>query len=282
MVKAIDFMNYLFTPEAAKEYTDGLADEPIICKMQASLKDGWPSYTPEEMIAIMDDAGVEKQFVSACKMFSCLSHNFLMDYQVEDAAKVIGQYPDRFVGMAGYNPFNIMQSLREIEVAVKEYGFKGVYIHIYGFEMPLNDQRMYPLYAKCSELGIAVSLQVGYVLEAMPSKYAQPIYLDEIAMHFPDLKLIGAHTGYPYSEELISICYKWDNVYFGADAHAPKYWPKNVVDFINTRGQDKVIFGTNALPPKMMLQQVEDLGLREKAKNKLLRENAIKVFNLED
>ncbi|MFZ3172382.1 MAG: amidohydrolase family protein [Carboxydocellales bacterium] len=280
MARAIDYMNYPFTPKLSKQYTDNLEGE-LICNMQASLKDGWPSYTPEKMIQMMDEANVEKVFICACKMYSYWNHKFLMDYKPEDIYKIIQQYPGRFVGMAGYNPFRIMESLHEIETAVKEYGFKGVYIHIYGFDMPLNDQRMYPLYAKCSELGIPVSMQVGYVLEAMPSKHAQPIYLDEIALHFPDLKIIGSHTGYPYCEELISIAYKWDNIYFGVDAHMPKYLEPNVVKFINSRGQDKVIWGSNGLSFKTMLEQIDALGLKEQVKQKLLRDNAIKIFNLD-
>ena len=89
--------------------------------------------------------------------------------------------------------------------------------------MPLSDPKMYPLFAKCVELDIPVSMQVGHVLEAMPSEHGRPIYLDKIASDFPQLKMIGAHTGWPWAEELISACYKWDNVYFGIDGWMPKY-----------------------------------------------------------
>src|SRR5439155_19570019 len=125
----------------------------------------------------------------------------------EEVAQYVMRYPQRFVGLAGYNPFRIKESLLEIEQAVKVYGFKGVYIHIYGFDIPLHDSKMYPLYAKCGELDIPVSMQVGHVLEAMPSEHARPIYFDRIASDFPDLKIIGAHTGWPWVEELISVCY---------------------------------------------------------------------------
>ena len=109
-------------------------------------------------------------------------------------------------------------SLAEIELAVKKYNFKGVYIHIYGFDIPLHDRKMYPLYAKCAELDVPVSMQVGHVLESMPSEHGRPMYLDQIASDFPALRILGAHTGWPWVEELISVCYKRDNVWFGVDA----------------------------------------------------------------
>lgn len=280
-VKAIDYLNYYFTPARAKKY-DELKAEEIVCRMEASLPGGgFQSYAPEELIAMMDETGVEKVFLAAWKMFSYWNKKILIDTPNEEVAEVLTKYPHRFVGLAGYNPFRINESLKDIEKAVKEYGFKGVYVHIYGFDIPLDDRKMYPLYAKCMELDVPVAIQVGYVLEAMPSEHGRPIYLDKIALDFPKLKLIGSHTGYPWCEELISICVKFDNVYFGVDAHMPKYLDPSVVRYINTRGQDKVIWGTNGLPWKIVLNQIEDLGIREIPKQKLLRDNAIKVFKLE-
>ena len=89
------------------------------------------------------------------------------------------------------------KSPRGNRLAVKEHGFKGVYVHIYGFDIPLHDSKMYPLYAKCDELKIPVSLQVGHVLEAMPSEHARPIYLDRIASDFPDSKSSAPTRGGP-------------------------------------------------------------------------------------
>ena len=118
------------------------------------------------------------------------------------------------------------------------------------------------------------------MIEAQPSEHGRPIYLDRIALDFPTLKIIGAHTGYPWCEELISICYKYDNVYFGADAHMPRYWEPTVVNFIKTRGKDKVLWGSNGLPWDRMLQQIDAMELSEEVKTKLLRDNVIKVFKL--
>ncbi len=115
----------------------------------------------------------------------------------------------------------------------------------------------------------------------MPSDCGRPIYLDRIACDFPNLKIIGSHTGYPWVEELILVCYKWDNVWFGCDAWAPKLWSQSIIQYINCRlGAERCIWGTNGLPWKEMLDQVNTLGLKEKNKRKLLRDNAIELFKL--
>ncbi len=279
-IKAIDFMYYDATPEFISRWNDAKKGE-LICRMERAIG-GLPQFDSiEAMIAKMDEAGVEKVFNTQCKMWSYRNKWMYMDTKLEEVAQYLTRYPDRFAGLAGYNPFRIKESLQEIEIAVKEHGFKGVYVHIYGFDIPIHDAKMYPLYAKCDELKVPVSLQVGHVLEAMPSEHARPIYLDRIASDFPELKIIGAHTGWPWVEELISVCYKWDNVYFGVDAWMPKYMKPEIIHYINSRmGQDRCLWGTNGLSWKESLDQWEDMALKEATKKKLLRDNAVELFNL--
>jgi uncharacterized protein len=279
-VKAIDFMYYVATPEFIAKWNEAKKGE-LICRMEKAIG-GLPQYDSiETMIAKMDEAGVEKVFITQCKMWSYRNKWMYMDTKLEEVAQYTTRYPDRFVGLASYNPFRIKESLQELEEAIKVHGFKGVYIHIYGFDIPLHDAKMYPLYAKCVELNVPISMQVGHVLEAMPSEHARPIYLDRIASDFPELKIIGAHTGWPWVEELISVCYKWDNVYFGVDAWMPKYMKPEIIHYINSRmGQDRCLWGTNGLPWKESLNQWEEMGLKETTKRKLLRDNAAELFGL--
>jgi predicted TIM-barrel fold metal-dependent hydrolase len=279
-VKAIDFMYYVATPEFIAKWNDAKKGE-LLCRMERAIG-GLPSFDSiGDMVRKMDEANVERVFITQTKMWSHWNKWMYMDTTLEEVAQYTRVHPDRFIGLAGYNPFRIKESLREIEVAVREHGFKGVYVHIYGFDIPLHDPKMYPLYAKAVELDVPVSMQVGHVLEAMPSEHARPIYLDRIACDFPDLRMIGAHTGWPWVEELISVCYKWENIWLGIDAWMPKYLKPEVIQFIGSRmGQDRCLWGTNGLPWKESLDQVEQLGLKPEAKRKLIRDNAVGLFRL--
>lgn len=277
-IGAIDILNHFYTP-ASKARRDAVAHEELVCRMETALG-GFPAHSPQKWLELMDEAGVDKTFFAQTSAFSYFQRRLYGQTTVDEIYGAIKLAPDRFVGIASYNPFRIKDSLHEIDRAVQDYGFKGVFVHIYGFDIPLDDRKMYPLYAKCQDLGVPVIMQVGYVLEAMPSEHGRPLYLDRIALDFPELKLVGAHTGYPWCEELISICYKYDNVYLGADAHMPRYWDPSVVRFINSRGADKCLWGTNGLDFKRMLTQIDALELKEENKRKLLRDNAIRVFKL--
>ena len=281
MVQAIDCMYYVATREFMEAWDKAKAGE-LECRMEKAIG-GLPRYESiEEMLGVMDRAGVEKVFITQCKMWSYRRKWMYMDTKLEDVLAYTEKYPNRFVGLAGYDPFHIKESLAEIERAVRQHGFKGVYVHIYGFDIPLNDRKMYPLYAKCVELDVPVSMQVGHVLEAMPSDCGRPLYLDRIACDFPDLRMLGAHTGWPWVEELISACYKWENIWFGVDAWMPKYLTPQAVQFLKSRmGRDRCVWGTNGLPWDESLKQVEEMGFKEDVQRKLLRENVIELFRLD-
>ncbi len=279
-LKAIDFMYYVATPEFIARWNQAKEGE-LICRMERAIG-GLPQFESiPTMLAAMDEAGVENVFISQCKMWSYRRKWMYMDTRLEEVLQYTEAHPQRFAGLAGYNPFNIRESLREIEQAVRRHGFKGVYVHIYGFDIPLDDRKMYPLYALCAELDVPVVMQVGHVLEGMPSDVARPMYLDRIVCDFPDLKLVGAHTGWPWVDELLSVCTKWDNVWFGVDAWMPRYLSAPIVQFINSRmGRDRCLWGTNGLPWKENLRQLDELGLKPEVKRKLLRDNARELFKL--
>jgi len=236
--------------------------------------------SPEQFVSEMDEAGFEKVFVAAVKMGSYRGRWLANDFSNKEVYEMIKKYPDRLIGLAGYDQMNIMQSLREIEIAVKEYGFKGVYAHTLGWDIPPDDRKMYPCYVKCVELGIPFSMQLGHSLELMPSEVGRPIYLDKVALDFPELIFIGSHTGWPWCEEMIAMASKHPNVYIDISAHLPRYLEPSLIQFMDTRGQNKVLFGTNAFGLRRCKEQFLELKLKDETKRKVLRENALRVFKL--
>lgn len=277
-IMAIDVMNYPFTPEGMKKFWSS----PDMKEMAERILGGHApqGVSPEQFVAKMDEAGFDRVVISAVKMGSYRRKSMANDFSNQEVYEMIKDYPDRLVGMAGYDPFNIMQSLRDIEIAVKEYRFKGVYAHTLGWDMRPDNRRMYPCYTKCIELGIPFSMQIGHSLELMPSEAGRPIYIDKVALDFPELTFVASHTGWPWCEELVAMASKHSNVYMDISAHLPRYLDPSVVQFMNTRGQDKVLFGTNGFGLKRCKQQFLELSLKDDTKQKVLRENAVKTFNL--
>jgi uncharacterized protein len=129
-------------------------------------------------------------------------------------------------------------------------------------------------------------MQVGHCLVYNPHRrlpsVGHPICLDRIAMDFPDLKLIGIHIGYPWYEEMISVAWKHPNVHIGLDAYAPKHWPEATRHYMNSFGQDKVMFGTDwpVVDPERAMSDVAEMDWKPEAKRKVMRDNALKLYGL--
>ncbi|MCH8188926.1 MAG: amidohydrolase, partial [Proteobacteria bacterium] len=242
-------------------------------------------YTYEKMIELMDAAGIGHAFLVANKTGQLgTPGSWHLPYEV--VAEAVQSHPGRFFGLAGIDPTEGMDGVRALERAVKEYGFVGAHLYPHWFELAPDHAKYYPFYAKCVELDIPIQMQVGQSLiyyDKRPLRsVGRPITLDAVACDFPELKLLGIHIGIPWADEMIAMAWKHPNVHIVADAHLPKYWPKAFVNYINTYGQDKVLFGTDfpVIEFDRFRDEVENLNLRPDPKRKFLRENAIRVYKL--
>ena len=279
----IDIVVNLYTPQEVELGQTGLDEEfKKQVRMPEKMRSG---VTIPDYIKKMDQAGIERSLLIAVRAGDIrVPESFEVPY--ESVHKVCSEYPDRFSGLAGIDPFRGMQGLRDLENAVNEMGFVGAHLYPHWCELPPNHRKYYPYYAKCSELGIPIMMQVGHNLvysrkRRLPS-VGKPIYLDQVAIDFPELKLIGIHIGIHWTEEMISMCWKHENVFTAGDAYAPKYWPESYVHYANSYGQKKVLFGTDwpVIDPVRAVEEFNQLNFRESASQRILRENALEVFNL--
>ena len=279
----IDIVVNLYTPQEVELGQTGLDEEfKKQVRMPEKMRSG---VTIPDYIKKMDQAGIERSLLIAVRAGDIrVPESFEVPY--ESVHKVCSEHPDRFSGLAGIDPFRGMQGLRDLENAVNEMGFVGAHLYPHWCELPPNHRKYYPYYAKCSELGIPIMMQVGHNLvysrkRRLPS-VGKPIYLDQGAIDFPELKLIGIHIGIPWTEEMISMCWKHENVFTAGDAYAPKYWPESYVHYANSYGQKKVLFGTDwpVIDPVRAVEEFNQLNFRESASQRILRENALEVFNL--
>ena len=281
-VKAIDAVVNIWTPEALS-YRPDWKDGFFVGKVKS--KDPMPGIPLEDMLAQMAEAGIERGFLVAARTGRLgLPGSYHMPYEV--VARACEKFPGRFYGLAGIDPTQGMDGVRAFEDAVKNMGFIGAHAYPHWFELAPDHARWYPFYAKCVELGVPVMTQVGQSLIYSPDQrlrsVGRPITLDAVACDFPELKLCGIHVGIPWHEEMIAMAWKHKNIFIGCDAHSPKYWPEPFVKYMNSFGQDKVLFGTDfpILDFERTRKEIEALGLKPEAKRKILRDNAIRVYKL--
>jgi hypothetical protein len=279
MTRAIDIVVNLWTKEITANYPPELDQFWDLVKILEMTKRG---VTVEEELAMMDAAGIDKGLLVATTG-APVGSNIFFEKPFEQIAEVCAAHPHRFKGVIGVNPSRIMTWVGKLERAVREFGFVGAHLYPHWFGAPPDDRMYYPFYAKCAELGAPIQIQVGHSAQWFLRTVAQPITLDRVAIDFPELKIIGIHIGHPWTEEMISMAWKHPNVFIGTDAHLPRYWDASLIKFINTRGQDKVMFGTDwpVVDFKRAMEELDKLELRETAKRKLLVENAVRVYGLE-
>lgn len=230
-------------------------------------------------IAAMDHGGVDFGLLSA---WHAPGAGELISN--EEIADWIGQHPLRFAGLAAVNLAKPMEAVRELRRCVNDLGFKGLRVVPWLWEAPPTDRRYYPLYAECVDLGVPFCTQVGHTGPLRPSETGRPIpYVDQVALDFPELVIVGGHVGYPWTEEMVALCRKHENVYVDTSAYTSKRLPKELVAFMKTgTGRQKVLFGTNypMITHHAALEDLDALGLDQEAGEMYLEKNAERVFKL--
>lgn len=189
------------------------------------------------------------------------------------------------------DPFKGERAVEEARRAIRDFGMLGFHFHPIMGRFSVDDRRLYPLWEAINELKVPVMIDVGTtgMGAGLPGglgavlRHAHPAAIDRLAADFPDLSIVAAHPGWPWTEEMIAVAYKHPNVYIGSDAYAPKHWSSEFVHFLNTFGQDKVLFGTDfpVIDPERALREIEDLGLHPEAKRKFLRDNALRLYGID-
>ena len=109
--------------------------------------------------------------------------------------------------------------------------------------------------------------------------------IDEVMFDFPDLVFVTRHGCEPWTELAVKLMLKWPGLHYSTSAFAPKYYPKDIIDYANTRGADKIIY-RRLLPHGAVLRADHDrdanVGLKDEVWPKFLRTNALRVLGLED
>ncbi len=204
----------------------------------------------------------------------------------ELSIRALREHPDRFFASYEVNPNRGMEDVRALETAHREYGIKAATAFPAGCDppVPINDKRFYPIYAKCVELDIPICVCAGVPGPRLPMASQHVELIDEVCWFFPELKFVTRHGCEPWTELIVKLMLKWPNLYYSTSAFAPKYYPRDVVEFANTRGADKVMYAgyfPMGLSLERIFSELPHVPFRDHVWPKFLRENAIRVFNLD-
>jgi uncharacterized protein len=206
-------------------------------------------------------------------------------------AQLLADYPDRFLGLARISGLRGMRGVRELEFRVREQKFAALGVSALVDGIPASDRRYYPLYAKACELDIPVRIysSMNYATDR-PYDLGHPRHLDQVAIDFPELTLIGGLGGWPWVNEMVALVRRHPKLHLDTSAHRAKYLGQRgsgwemLMQFGNTLIQDKVLVGLSAglvsQPHETLIQEYLALPLKDTVKEKWLYRNAARVFRL--
>jgi predicted TIM-barrel fold metal-dependent hydrolase len=238
----------------------------------------------DDMLESMEQGGVDAAVLQAEWLFG--------DYRkLNDAvARLVAEYPDRYA--AGYltvNPAEDDDMVAVVEEGVRDLGFRGVNVQPFAYERRCDDRIFYPLYEKCLELDVPVTVHTSINFATNRTiDYGRPLHLDKVACDFPGLKLVASHGGWPWVNELVAVAWKHPTVYIEIGAISPKYigmpgtgWEPLLV-YGNSLLQDRVLWATDAMVPhKRSIEELRALPLKDDVKEKWLGLNAARLLGIE-
>ncbi|UCE85119.1 MAG: amidohydrolase [Deltaproteobacteria bacterium] len=190
------------------------------------------------------------------------------------------KHPDRFALGVQLDPRRGMKALRDLQGFAKNHALVLCRITPFMIDLPPNDAVYYPVYAKCIELGLPITINTGIPGPPAPGECQYPMHLDRVCLHFPELVLVMAHGADPWWGIAARLMIKYPNLHLMTSAYSPRYLPPDFVHFMNTRGKDKVIFASDhpVLTMERAVGEARALELRPGVLEKYLYENAARVF----
>lgn len=263
----------------AQILTERMAKQPWLATLLRWTGQSGESLLPtvDSTLRAMDEAGVDIALLSAW----CAPSGWLISN--EEVQQQVAAAPDRLRGVASVDLRSPMQAVRDVRRWVAGEGFVGVRALPWLWDLPPNDRRYYPVYAACVDAGVPFCTQVGHTGPLCRSEPGRPIpYLDEVLLDFPELVVVGGHVGFPWIDEIVSLCLKYPNFYVDTSAYALHRLPPAFRAFLKGPGQDRVLWGTNwpMLSPSRCLVRLDDLGLSDEGKEAFLSGNARRVYGL--
>lgn len=247
-----------------------------------------PKDPPEEVDPVdvvlreMDRHGIERAMIGLGRS----SDDSSDDRQRSGARRALADHPDRFIGSWAVDPNRGMEGVRDLVKAYETLGIKAATAFPAGYtpQVPIDDKRFFPLYAKCVELDIPIFITTGVPGPRVPMACQKTELLDEVCWFFPELKVVMRHGAEPWEDLAVKLMLKWPNLYYSTSAFAPRYYPQAIIDYANSRGADKVLYAgyfPMGLSLERIFAELPDVPLKDDVWPKFLRENAIRVLGLD-
>ncbi len=208
----------------------------------------------------------------------------------EEVAELAHENGDILIPFASIDPLRGKMGVREVRKLVKDYKIRGFKFHPQVQDFCPNDPKAYAVYAAIEETGLPAIFHTGHsgMGTGMPGgggirlRYGNPMYVDDVAVDFPDMPIVLAHPSWPWQDEALSICLHKPEVYIDLSGWSPKYFPPQLVQYANSQLKHKMLFGSDypLITPDRWMADFDNAGFKPEVKPLILKENAMKLLGL--
>jgi predicted TIM-barrel fold metal-dependent hydrolase len=260
-----------------KQTKDRESKEDFAFPVEYMFKDvpkGLPTDDPVSLVLQqMDRFGIEKAMIGVGE---------------HSAQLALKTFPHRFVPSGALvDPNDVMGSVNAIRREYEQFGIRATSVFPAGTfpQVPIDDPKMYPIYATCVELGIPIFVCAGVPGPRVPFSPQEVSRIDIVMFDFPDLVFVTRHGCEPWEDLAVKLMLKWPNLYYSTSAFAPKYYPKAIIDYANSRGADKILYAgyfPMGLSLERIFSELPKVPLKDEVWPKFLYGNAARILGLED
>jgi predicted TIM-barrel fold metal-dependent hydrolase len=259
-----EFMRPLFMDEASRNYEKMPAEHLFRNVPDLGAQDDFIAYT----VAKMDAFGIDKAMVG-------VNH--------PQGVEAIRRFPSRFFGSYHADPNRGMDEVRTLRRMKAELNIKAVTGFPSGLvpQVPIDDRKWYPLYAACIDLDLPFCCTVGVPGPRIPMAPQKVELIDEVCWFFPELRFVMRHGAEPWVDLAVKLMLKYPNLSYMTSAFAPRHYPREIIDFANTRGARQVMYAgywPMGLSLERIFAELPAVPFRESVWPRFLRDNALEIF----
>jgi predicted TIM-barrel fold metal-dependent hydrolase len=207
-----------------------------------------------------------------------------------EVAEIANKNDDICIPFASIDPHKGKYGAREARDLVENHGVKGFKFHGIAQNAHPADRMAYPIYEVINAYKLPAIFHTGHSGMGtgmrggggMRLKYGEPMLIDDVAVDFPDMKIILAHPSWPWVDQSLSMALHKDNVFIDLSGWSPKYFPKQVIQYANTQLKHKMMFGSDfpLIHPDKWIAAAQDVGFREEVMPGIMKDNAARVLGL--
>ena len=208
----------------------------------------------------------------------------------EEIAEAAAANSDVLIPFASVDPNKGARGVEEARRLIRDHAVRGFKFHPNIQDFYPNDRAFYPLYEVVAEAGLPALFHTGHsgIGSGLPGgggirlKYSNPMYVDDVAVDFPELTIVLAHPSFPWQDEAISIALHKEQVFIDLSGWSPKYFPPQLVRYANTLLRNRVLFGSDypLITPDRWLADFAEADFKDEVRPLILKENATRLLGL--